>query len=1107
MSRTVSRKHLSRLGLSTFALAAGLFAGGTAFAKDAAAAADPQNDGNVPGNAQTASDTNVQANGQAAKDKNAIIVTGSRVARSTFDTPQPVTVLNQKDIQTLNLNNVGEVVAQMPSNSNFFAANNVGLGNFNVGAQLVNLRGLNPFFGTRTLTLIDTKRVVPTTTGGGVDITLVPSMLVARTETVTGGASAVYGSDAVAGVVNIILDTQLEGLKAQADFTATTHHGDGKQYHASLAYGTSFAEGRGHFVIGGEYQKTDAIGICSTVRGWCGQEYGFFTNPDYLTNNAPHYIIGPNATAANTSLTGVLAPCTVFVAGPGVCVNVAPVSGPPVQFNEAGTALIPFDRGNYSAGASIFGFRQGGDQYAVGAYDTTTMRPSVKKYTGLAHLTFDISPSVTASLEGSYARSEAVNPVANGAIGPYALEVANGTYVGFHIAPDNAFLTPAEAAAIGPNGAEFGRNMLNVQTARNETNDSTWRVVAALNGDIGSSSWHWDAYYTHGVNKNDQHLYHNVVSTFLKYALDAVQTPSGIVCGVTIPGRINPNTGFPYSATDVAKAAQGGPCVPLNLFGTSNANPAAVDYAFRTLEEFSTYKQDVAAANLRGDLFDGFGAGPVKLATGIEWRREHGNVTHNLPNQPFYTDYFLSYGLDYGGTQEVLEGYGELNVPVFQDSAIGKYMEFDGAVRETRNKATGTAGANAGLSKSHSFLTWKISGIWDVTDWLRFRGTRSRDVRAAQFRELFQSYAVTAGGPFGTINNPFPGGGAADQANISSGGNVNLKPETADTWTFGLVLSPKAGVFNRFRFSADWYQIKIKDAIVGPPFGFGAQNIVAQCFQGNQAFCDLITFTQPGDPGYDPAHPMADIATVNNAAANLQGFTTRGIDFEADYTVPIGTGSLSLRALASYLYDQLFTTGTGSPTRNYAGQSGPTAAFGSFNTTPKWQGNFFATYSQGPFSGTVQLRYVGSGRYLTVLPNGDLPIGPGDTGYATTNPDSISNNHVSSATYVNLDASYKFLDDRFELFGSVNNVFDKNPVIAPGGNGYPTNPVYFDTYGRTWRVGVRVRFGNEASPPPPPPPPLPVAAPPPPPPPPPPVAAPPPPPPPPPAVAPQGERG
>jgi iron complex outermembrane receptor protein len=151
-----------------------------------------------------------------------VVVTGSRIERSTFNTPNPVTVLSSKDTDNLGLVNVGDVLAELPQNSNFFAANNVGLGNFNVGAQLANLRGLNPFFGTRTLTMIDTERVVSQATGGGVDVTLIPSMLVARTEVVTGGASAVYGSDAVAGVVNFILDKKLDGFKGSTRIRRTS---------------------------------------------------------------------------------------------------------------------------------------------------------------------------------------------------------------------------------------------------------------------------------------------------------------------------------------------------------------------------------------------------------------------------------------------------------------------------------------------------------------------------------------------------------------------------------------------------------------------------------------------------------------------------------------------------------------------------------------------------------------------------------------------------------------------------------------------------------------------------------------------------------------------
>ena len=151
-----------------------------------------------------------------------IIVTGSRVSRSGFDSSQPLTTIDSQQIENLGLVNVGDVVRTLPQNTPFFTETNVGIGNFNVGAQLANLRGLNPFFGTRTLTLIDTRRVVPTTEGGAVDLTLIPSMLVERTEVVTGGASAQYGSDAIAGVVNVILDKDLEGIKAQVDYGQTS---------------------------------------------------------------------------------------------------------------------------------------------------------------------------------------------------------------------------------------------------------------------------------------------------------------------------------------------------------------------------------------------------------------------------------------------------------------------------------------------------------------------------------------------------------------------------------------------------------------------------------------------------------------------------------------------------------------------------------------------------------------------------------------------------------------------------------------------------------------------------------------------------------------------
>ena len=1040
-----SAKQLRLVGASAVALTVALLGAGSAFAADNAASTD-----------------------KTASQVGEVVVTGSRIQRSTFTSPNPVTVINEQEIQRLNLTNAGDIVSQLPQNSNFFAGNNVGLGNFNVGAQLVNLRGLNPFFGTRTLTLINTQRVVPTTTGGGVDVTLIPSQLVGRVDTETGGASAVYGSDAIAGVVNIILDTKLVGFKGQIDY-GQTKYGDGKDSHASVAYGNSFADGHGHFIIGGEFEHTESIGICSDVRSWCATNYALFTNPNFQSAGLPgygqpHYVVGPGGTAANQTPTGVLIPCLPI---PGVCVN---PGTPLMQFNASGGALVPFVQGNYAAGAGFFGFQQGGDANAVGAYETTTMKPDVRKYTALAHVDYDLTDRITGSLEGWFARSVAVNPVANGAIGPYALEVGNGVYVGFHVAPDNAFLTPAEAAYANSfgNGAEFGRNMQGTALARNQTNDNTWRIVASFKGDLGNS-WGWDAYGEYGQNKNDQHLFHNVVGQFATYALDAVRTPGGsIVCGVNVPGRTNPATGAPYGPADVALAAENGGCVPINLFGQGNASQAALNYAFPTLQESSTYVQEVVSGNVHGDLFGGIGAGAVKLAAGAEWRREHGDVTHDLQDQPFYSYYTLSYGLDYRGTVDVLEGYAELSVPILKDAPLAKYFEIDGAIRGTRNEASDETTepgafpvpAQSGTSVTHYFDTWKANFLWDVTDWLRFRGTRSRDVRAPQFRELFQSYATASGGPFGTVTNPWyvdlqktnPNQVVTQTPLISTGGSLAVVPEKADTTTVGVVISPKEGPLAGFNFSADWYQIYINQPIVGPPFGVGAQNIINLCYQGNAHFCGLLT--------QDAAH---SISYVNNQAVNLGKDTTRGIDFEADYNLPLErlssgmAGSLNFRVLASYLYDLIIDPGLGGNIYNYAGQSGPTAAFGGFNTSPKWQANAFMTYTNGPFSGTIQARYVGPGRFTTTTPSGGLAVAPGDAGYAATNVNSISSNSVPAAWYFSLHASYD-VTKHFTVFGNIDNLFDKDPPFAPGGNGYPTNPVYFDTYGMSWKVGVRARF-------------------------------------------------
>ena len=383
------------------------------------------------------------------------------------------------------------------------------------------------------------------------------------------------------------------------------------------------------------------------------------------------------------------------------------------------------------------------------------LRPAVKRYTGLARIDFKVNDNVSSFFEFSYARSEAINPIANGAIGPSPLFtgavfvplVPNFISCLNPYLPSSLQCTP-QTSTLGPGGPpvgySLGYNMNGIDPARNATNNDTVRITGGLKGEI-SPTWTWDTYFEYGVNQNNQHLYNNSVSTFLGFALNAVVNPANnqIVCAATLPG---PN----FNA-----AAAG--CVPLNLFGANNANPAALAYAFRTLQEYSTLTEEVLSGNVGGDLYSGFGAGPVKASFGLEGRRDSAEVSHDLQDQgSFYDNYFLSYGLDYAGLISVVEGYGEVNVPVLKDLPLAKYVEFDGAIRETKNQNENrtTGAATDGVERSHDIDSWKLSSLWDLTDWLRLRGTRSLDVRAPGFRELYESYNVSSGGPFGSFTNP-----------------------------------------------------------------------------------------------------------------------------------------------------------------------------------------------------------------------------------------------------------------------------------------------------------------------------------------------------------------
>ncbi|MCC6202190.1 MAG: TonB-dependent receptor [Gammaproteobacteria bacterium] len=939
-------------------------------------------------------------------------MTGSRLRQTGFDTPNPVTVLDSDYMESMGLVNVSDVLAQVPQNQPYVTPTNIGLGNFNVGASLANLRGMNPYYGTRTLTLVDGRRHVPSTNGGAVDLNLIPSLLVARSETVTGGASAAYGTDAVAGVVNMILDTKLDGIRAQVDY-GQSFRSDGDDFHGALAGGTDFAGGRGHVIFGAEYQHSGEIGDCASSRLWCAASWDDLTNPGYSTPSSttygePNFVIAPDSRSDNQTFTGVFPTLKK-------------------KFNDAGTALLDYDPGKYSSINNFLPFQghSGGDGPSV--YSSLKLRVPVERYSLFGHVDFNLTDTIQGFLEMSYGHRDSSN--IGWAFGPGVVSIR----------PDNAFLTPAVAAFIAA-PTRFNRSLVDKIRQTNETKNDSYRVATGANGTV-FTDWSWDFYYQYGRNEQSQRLHNNKVNSFFNYALDAVIDPNSTrpACRALVANAaVNP-----YFATNGVVDPGAAGCVPINLFGLNGITPEAIAYTHRTLPEDFSYDQHVVAAHLAGDLFEGIGSGAARAAAGIEYRNDQGDVTHG--NLPYYDQFALSYQLDFAGKQETIEGFAELNLPLLRDSPLGDLLEVNAAFRQTHTKSTDSF---TGSSRSFDITTWKVGSVFNPVSWLRLRATRSRDIRAAGFRELYIRQNRNLGvGLGGSVINRWTAN-PADVTQSLAGGNVDLVPEHADTWTVGLILQPE-GLLERFRLSADWYQIKLNDAI---NTNVGNQTIVDLCWQVRQ-YCDRIEGTANGTGGF------SDITFVNGTAVNFAQIVSRGIDLEVAYLFDLDRlhdrlrGSVTFRALGAYQYD--FIVDSGGLRQDYAGQSGPLGSFVDWNPAPYWIWNGWFSYSNGPFSFTLQGRYIGPGAYRRDR------VGPEDAGYDPTKANSINDNRVPDRLYLNLSGSYGFdLGDerRLELFTSISNLLDTDPPIAPGGNGGATNPVYFDVVGATFRTGLRLRF-------------------------------------------------
>jgi len=958
-----------RAGLSRAALAVALatLGSGHALAQDDTATAD---------------DTGYATSDDGSAQDQAIVVTGSRIARQGFTSPTPLTVLGQDSIQARGDTNIAQVLNELPA----FRPSQTPENSFvtitgNIGARTLDLRGLAP---QRTLVLVNGRRFIPSSPQGTVDLNLIPTMLIQRAEVVTGGASAAYGSDAVAGVVNLILDTRFTGLKAQAQY-GISQEGEDETYQLGLIGGTSFADGRGHIVAGAEFSDNRGLGGCFSI-DWCALEYSNFTNNDWIrpTADNPH----PNNPLPNRVTLPHKHPTLIT---PGL-INSPGAGGSPqlrgTYFLPDGTPVI--NAWDYGEWPSTFA-QLGGDGHLQDAFTSAhLMKGPVRRWAAYLHGEYELTDSIKAFAEFSYGD---VRGWQNG---------AQFREMNITIRRDNPYLPEEILALMGPEQPSIGlaRDGDDFGVAKYRGVNKTVRGVVGLEGNLGGD-WKWDAYYQYGHNRYEQEMANNRNNARWAKAIDAVRNEAGnIVC------RVN---------ADADPANDDAACVPVNLFGENQWDPAAKAYMYGTGWQTAKIQQHVAAANLQGSPFDTW-AGPVSLAGGVEYRRD--SIDGDADAVSLANGWYVGNGSAVSGDVSVREGYLETIIPLAVDAPFAKSLELNAAVRYTD------------YSTSGGVTTWKVGATWDLTDWFRLRGTRSRDIRAPNLLELFGSTTSAA-------SRVVDQDGVQWLPRIFTGGNANLDPEKADTWTVGAVFSPKWGFLDGLRLSVDYYDIQIDDAISQ----VGGQTIVDRCFADrSSSFCDLVTFgtTNP-----------AEIVEVRNPWLNLNTLIVRGIDIEGDYRLRLAdTQSLSFRVLASYVKDYITVDSVGAIDR--AGQTG--VQTGSLPGLPRWTVNGTINYDSGPFNFNMQGRYIAGGVMDVTL------VGPTDAGYSTDLPNSISDNHIEAMFYLDVGASYTFnlADDRkLQIFGAIKNLLNPTPPVnVYSGSG--TNPFLFDMIGRRFTIGARV---------------------------------------------------
>ncbi len=975
-------------GVSAAALLAAL-AGAPAHAQDAPAApvaGTPQDAATQDSPADTAP---AGVTDGAVED---IVVTGTRLGGG-FSAPSPVSVVGTARLEQRGIANVADALNEVPA---FRASNTPASGELNpnagyVGGRILDLRGLG---AVRTLTLVDGKRFVPSTTQATVDTNMIPSILLERAEVVTGGASAQYGSDAVAGVANLILNHRLEGIRATAQ-TGVTKYGDNGNVTIGLGAGTRIGDNV-RFVIGGEYENSQGIGDCQ-ARPFCRTEVlNFGRNPGYLALPANN-ILG-DVRPSTVPFNGVTVPPTAAYSGRPTPL-LRPIDG--ITFGPDGTPRR-FQYGSLVNNLYMVGGEgEGRNAYFKDLYFSAPL----ERYAVTANVDWEVSPGLTFSLMGNYGHLTS----------SYSATVYRNP--NFTIRNDNPFLPrssdpsldiPTLLAQGNLTSFQMGKGFVELGRPDITTNNDLYRIVASVKGTI-SSRFDWDAYYQYGRNEFRNDVTNHTITSRMLLALDAVRDPSGqIVCRVNAdanPANNDPN------------------CVAFNPFGQQSSQ-AARDYV--TADGFQTNNttQHVVAGNIRGKLFD-LPAGAVAIAVGGEYRSD--SVQGDADDLSRSLAFFSANGSRVSGKIEVVEGYVEGEIPILRGESFANELSISGAIRRTRYNRSSELAPSSDLSVT----TYKYGAVYEPIPAIRFRATNSRDIRAPNVSELFGPTTAISG----IVTDPSRGG-AQTNPRIFSGSNPSLRPERADTFTAGVVLKPSGGFLGRFRASIDYYEIKVDDAIAT----LGQQNIATRCFEGLQSACDLIVRGADGS-----------ITQVTDVLQNVNEVINRGVDAEIEYRQPLGAlGDVNFRLLTTYVKDFITVDAVGATNR--AGQTGLRG--GTPAGLPDLVLDGLVSWTLNNFTLNAHGRFINSGFYNAAFV-GPEQDGYDQNLVNSSSTNAVpSRGYLDLLAQYKLDYGP---DRSFTVFLGIDNVTNTMPPLNPGSHG-TGNAIIFSPFGQTFKAGLRLNY-------------------------------------------------